>query len=118
MKFIISILLTALLSFVASLYLPWWFIAIVGFIVAFAIPQKSGLAFLAGFIALFLLWAGLSYYLSSANDDLFAHKISLLFIKKDSPILLILLTGLIGALVGGFGSLCGRLCRMLFVSRN
>jgi hypothetical protein len=115
MKFIISILLIALLSFAACLYLPWWIIAVTSAIVAFAIPQKTGLAFLAGFIALFLLWAGLSFYLSSTNDNILAHKISQLFIKVDNPTALFLLTGAIGGLVAGFGSLSGRLLKKLLV---
>jgi len=82
--------------------------------VAFAIPQKAGIAFLTGFIALFFLWAGLSFWISAANNHLLAHKISLLFIKADNPILLIAITGLIGGLVGGFGGLTGRLSRRLF----
>jgi hypothetical protein len=111
MKFFISILLIALLSFAACLFLPWWVIAIAGFVVAFFIPQKAGLAFLAGFIALFILWAGMSYYLSNTNNHLLAHKISVLFIKADNPTALFLVTGLIGGLVAGLGSLSGRLLK-------
>ena len=115
MKFFTSILLTALLSFATCLFLPWWIIAIAGFLVAFGIPQKAGLSFLTGFLALFFLWAGLSYWTSTANNHLLAHKISLLFLKVDNPLLLIFLTGLIGGLVAGFGSLTGRLTRKLFI---
>ncbi len=116
MKFFISILLTALLSFALCLFLPWWVIAIAGFAVAFAIPQKTGLSFVAGFLALFLLWVGLSFWMSTANNHLLAHKISLLFIKVDNPMLLIVITGIIGGVVAGFGSLTGKLSRKLFTS--
>jgi hypothetical protein len=118
MKFFASVILIALLSFALCLFLPWWVIAITSFVVAFAIPQKSGLAFLAGFIALFILWTGLSFYISAANNHLLAHKISVLFIKADNPTLLILLTGLIGGLVAGSGSLTGRLFRKLISVKN
>ena len=114
MKFFVFILLTALLSYAAHLFFPWWVIAIAGFVVAFAIPLKAGLSFLAAFIALFLLWAGLSYSISAPNDHLLAHKISILFVKADNPLLLIAVTGLIAGLVGGLGSLTGRLTRKLF----
>jgi hypothetical protein len=117
MKFFISIILIAVLSFAACLYLPWWVIAIAGFIVAFAIPQKTGLAFLSGFLALFILWAGMSFFISSANGNLFVHKMSILFLKADNPTLLFLLTGLIGGLVAGFGSLSGRLLKKILVSK-
>ena len=116
MKFFIAILLTALLSFAACLFLPWWVIAVTGFAVAFAIPQHAGLSFLAGFLALFFLWVGLSFWMSAANNHLLAHKISLLFLKADNPFLLVAVTGLIGGLVAGFGSLTGRLTRKLFTA--
>ena len=111
MKFIISLLLTALLSFAACLYLPWWSIAIVAFIVAALIPQKPGKAFLTGFLALLFLWGGLSFWMSNNNEHLLAHKISLLILKMDSPYLLILATALIGGLVAGFAALCGSYLR-------
>lgn len=116
MKFFVSVLLIALLSFALCLFLPWWVIAIAGFVVAFAIPQNAGLCFVAGFLALFFLWSGLSFYMSAANNHLLAHKISLLFIKVDNPALLIIVTGVIGGLVAGFGSLTGRLSRKLFIN--
>lgn len=61
MKFFVSLLLTALLSFAACLYLPWWSIALAAFLVAALVPQKPFRSFLAGFAALFLLWGGLSF---------------------------------------------------------
>lgn len=111
MKFLISVLLIAALSFAACLFLPWWIIAVTGFLVAAVIPQGAGRSFLSGFIALFLLWSGMSFFISAANGHLLAHKIAQLFIKVDSPILLILLTGLIGGLVAGLGSLTGSFLR-------
>ena len=111
MKFIISLILTALLSFGACLYLPWWSIAIAAFIVAVLIPQKPGKAFLTAFIALLLLWGGLSFWLSNNNEHLLAHKVSLLILKMDSPYLLILATALIGGLVAGFAALTGAYLR-------
>ncbi len=118
MKFFISTILIAVLSFAACLYFPWWVIAIAAFIVAFAIPQKAGLAFLSGFIALFVLWAGMSVYMSSANGNLFVHKMSILFLKADNPTMLYILTGLIGGLVAGFGSLSGRLLKKMLVAKG
>jgi len=111
MKFTVSLILTAFLSFAACLYLPWWSIAIVSFLVAALIPQRPGKAFLAGFIALFLLWGGLSFWLSYRNDHILAHKISLLVLKMDSPYLLILCTALIGGLVAGMAALTGSFLR-------
>ena len=111
MKFFISVILTAFLSFAACLYLPWWSIAIVAFLVAVLIPQRPGRAFLAGVVALFLLWGGLSFWLSNNNDHILAHKISMVILKVDNPWLLLLATALIGALVAGFAALSGSFLR-------
>ena len=107
MKFTISLVLTALLSFAACLYLPWWSIAVAAFIVAALIPQRPGRAFVSGFLALFLLWGGLSFWISYKNEHLLAHKVSLLILKMDNPYLLIVATALIGALVAGLAALSG-----------
>ena len=111
MKFIVSLILMAVLSFAACLYLPWWSIAIVCFLVTALIPQRPGIAFLCGFLSLFILWAGLSFWISNNNAHVLAHKISVVILKKDDPNLLILVTGLIGAIVGGFAALTGSLLR-------
>ncbi len=111
MKFITSILLTAFLSFAACLYLPWWSIAIVAFIMAIIIPQKPIVSFITGFIALFLLWAGLAWGISANNGHLLAHKISMIILKIDSPSALIFLTAFIGAIVTAFAALAGSYLR-------
>ena len=111
MKFFISLILTALLSFAACLFLPWWSIAIAAFVVAALIPQKPGKAFFTGFISLFLLWGGLSFWISKNNDHILAHKISVLMLKMDNPYVLILATALVAALVAGFAALAGSYLR-------
>lgn len=111
MKFFISLILTILLSFAACLFLPWWSIAIAAFVVAALIPQKPFKAFITGFIALLLLWGGLSFWMSNNNEHILAHKVSQLILKMDNPYLLVLATALIGALVAGFAALAGSYLR-------
>lgn len=111
MKFIVSLLLIALLSFVVCLYMPWWSIAIVAFVVAAIVPQKPLASFFSGFLALFILWLGLTAWISSANGNVFAHKISMLILKMDNILVLMLVTAFIGALVAGFGALTGSFVR-------
>jgi len=111
MKFFTSILLIALVSFVAGLYLPWWSIALAAFVVIALIPQKPLYAFLSGFIAIFILWSGMSFIISNKNDHILAHKISMIILQSDSPVSLVLITGLIGALVAGCGALAGSYLR-------
>ena len=111
MKLFISLILTVLLSFAACLFLPWWSIAIAAFIVAALIPQKPFKSFITAFIALFLLWGGLSFWMSNNNDHVLAHKVSQLILKMDNPYLLVLATALIGALLAGFAALAGSYLR-------
>ena len=111
MKFIVSLLLTALLSFVAGLYISWWSIAIAAFVVAVSIHQKPGKAFLTGFTALFLLWGGLAWSIDSGNESVLSHRLANLLPFGGSSILMILATALIGALVAGFASLAGSYVR-------
>jgi len=107
MKPAITTFLILLLSFCSCLFFPWWSIALVAFIVSALIPQKPWIAFLCGFIALFLLWGGLSFWISANNDHILAQRISLLIFKTGNSFLLIAVTALIGALVAGFGALTG-----------
>lgn len=118
MKTIVSIVLIALSAFVLGIYMPWWSLAIAAFVTALFIDLKPGWAFLAGFSALFLLWGIMASVISSANQQIFAHKISKLILSTDTPALLIFVTALLGALVAGFAALSGSLLRKLIVNQN
>ena len=113
MKFFISILLIALLSFALGLYLPWWSLAVVAFVVAALIHQNAGRSFLSGFVALFLLWGILAFIIDQRNQHILSRKISTLFSIGESSMLLILVTGLIGGLVAGFAAMSGSYLRTL-----
>lgn len=112
MKFTLSFILTVLLSFTFCLFLPWWSIAIAAFIVAALIPQKPGKAFATAFTALLVLWGCLCFWISFNNDHILAHKVSILILKMDSPVLLISVTTMIGSTVAGFAALMGNSIRV------
>ncbi len=118
MKLIVSIILTALLSYAACLFLPWWSIAIAAFLVALTIGLRPGYAFLAGFTGVFILWALISYTISLANGHLLAGKVSMLILKTENPLLLIVLSALIGALTAGMGALTGAYGRQIFFEKK
>jgi hypothetical protein len=107
MRFILSLLLIAVLSFLAGLFLPWWSIAIVAFAVGLLIPQKLLMAFLAGLLGIFLLWATLALWIDIKNGSVLSHKLSELFKLGGSSVLLILVTAFVGGLVGGFAAMAG-----------
>lgn len=107
MKFITSAILIILFSFLACLYFPWWSIAVVAFLISIIIKQGHLASFICGFISLFLLWGFLSFWISTENGNILAHRVSLLIFKTDSPFLLIGITALIGAMAAGFAALTG-----------
>jgi len=111
MKLIASILLTALLSFVICLYTDWWGIAIAAFVVAIFIHQKPLKSFITGFVALFVLWAGVSWWIDMKNEHVLAGKMARILGLGGSVFLMILVTGLLGALVAGFAALAGSYAR-------
>ena len=114
MKFIVALILTALLAFAEGLFFPWWSIAIASFIVAIFIHQKPWKAFVAAFLALFLLWAGLAFFIDVQNDHLLSAKVASILPLGGSGILLIVITAVVGGLVGGMGALTGSLGRRLY----
>ena len=107
MRFILATLLTVTLSFIAGLYTPWWSIAIISFLVALLIKQRYGLAFVSGFLGIFLFWGLLAFWIDVKNNGVLSHKIAAIFPLGGSSVLLILVTALVGGLVGGFAAMSG-----------
>lgn len=105
MKFIISVILTALLGFAIVLFLGWWTFAITSFIVAMVIPQKAGPAFLSAFLGIFLLWFIQVSLIDSANEHLLSTKVAFLFPLSGSYFTLTLITAFLGGLISGFAGL-------------
>ena len=111
MKFIVAIILTALLGYVAPLYMAWWSFAITSFIVAIAIHQKPIKAFASGFIALFLVWGIMAMLIDSNNEQLLSHKVAEILPLGGSSFTIIFVTAIVGALVSGFAALTGSFTR-------
>ena len=114
-SFLLSVILTVALCAILQSFLPWWTIAVASFVVGYFIKQKTGLAFAAGFVGVFVLWVAYAFVLSSANDNLLAHKITELLkvLTQGSLAGLYVLTGFIGGLVSGFAALSGSLAAKL-----
>lgn len=111
MKFTTAALLTAILSFISGLFLPWWGIALVSLAVAAMVHQKAWKAFLAGFLGIFVLWAGLAWWIDMKNNSVLSQKVASILPLGGSAWALILVTGFIGGLVGGFAALAGSYLR-------
>ena len=111
MKFTISVILIAVLSFAFGLYLPWWSLAIAAFVVTALLHHRHGFSFLAGFVAIFLLWFLLATFIDVRNQHILSRKLAFLLPLGGNSFLLTLITALVGGLVGGFAALSGSLLR-------
>lgn len=114
MKYIVSTILTAAITFALGLFLPWWSVAIAGFSTGLLIPKTRIGSFASAFTGVFILWFVLAYTISYANDHILANRISLLVLKKDAPFSLMALTALIGGITAGLSAFSGRSLAIIF----
>jgi len=110
MRFAIAILLVLVLNYMSGLVFPWWIIALVGLITGYLVNLTPAKSFLAGFLACFILWAGIAFYIDIANEHILTTRVGALFTLKQ-PIIMVLITGCIGGMVTGLASLTGALLR-------
>lgn len=111
MKFLVAVILTALLAFISGLFLPWWCIALTSLVVALLVNQSAGKAFVSGLLGVFILWAGLAWWIDMKNNGVLSKKIAQVLPLGGNVLALILLTGLVGGLVSGFAAMSGSYLR-------
>ncbi|MFI5139485.1 MAG: hypothetical protein ACHQIM_16815 [Sphingobacteriales bacterium] len=107
-------LIILILSIAGSSLLPWWAIAVIAFFASFFIGKKPGRSFLSGFGAVFIAWVVLALFKSIPNEHILADRVVQLFPLPNNWIWLLLVTGLIGGLVGGMAALSGGLMKKAF----
>src|SRR5436190_17402541 len=76
MKFLVAVILTALLAFISGLFLPWWCISLTSLVVALLVNQSAGKAFVSGLLGVFILWAGLAWWIDMKNNGVLSKKIA------------------------------------------
>lgn len=113
MKFIGRLALIALLGYFVPAYLPWWILFLISFLVCYAIPGGTFMAFISGFIGGGIVWLGLSYQLDAATSSILSEKMVQIMGLSDKTVLLII-SGLVGALVSAFGAATGSSFRNIF----
>ncbi len=110
MRFLLLVILIAVLSAVAEMFLPWWSIAIVAFVISAFAKQNSGRAFLAGFCGIALFWLTAILLRDIPNQHILSARMATLF-KLPNHALFIVVTIFIGGLVGGLSAWAGSLIR-------
>jgi len=103
----------AILSAILQIFAPWWVIAIVPFVVLFWRPAASSGAFWTGFGGIAMPWLLYGYYQHFISDGAMSDRVAKIFMLPNG-ILLLLVTSLIGGLVGGFSGLAGHWARQIF----
>lgn len=113
LKFVVSILLSALMGYAIGIYgnLPWWSFVVTNFIIAIAMNQKPGKSFLSGALGIGLLWLTLALVIDNQNQHILSVKVANILPLKGSFQALIGLTAFIGFLLGGLSSLTGSYVR-------
>jgi len=108
MKFLVQLILTLLLVWLLQLFLPWWSLAIGCLLMGAVFGNNGGISFLAGFLAVALLWFGMAFYVDYTTQSILTDKVARLFPTQTKPLLLVV-TAVVGGLVGGFAALSGAL---------
>ncbi len=103
MKFFIQFIAIIIVAFILELFMPWWCIAIAAFAAGYAL--KSSANFLAGLIGIALLWLIKAWMLDASSAAPLAERVAAIF-SLSKPLLLVV-TALIGGLVGGFAAMSG-----------
>jgi len=118
MKFLFSLISIIVLGGIVQMFLPWWSLVVVAFLVAFAFRLNAWQGFFAGFLGIFLLWAGYAFLLNQANEGILASRMSDLFSLSGGATSILIISALIGGLVGGLGAATGGLGRQLIKSKG
>ncbi|MCU0405043.1 MAG: hypothetical protein MUE99_10900 [Chitinophagaceae bacterium] len=114
MKFFTVFILSALTAYAAFLFsdiTPWWMFAVGAFLAGWAVPVSAFKTWVAGFSGVFVAWAVLCFIANDSNNGILASKMSLILPLQGSGIALILISALVGALVGGFAAMTGSFLR-------
>src|SRR5688572_24343663 len=106
MKFILQILMTAVVGFILQRFFPWWTVAIACMVTGFYFKNGGFKSFAAGFIAIGLLWFTMAFYIDVTTNSILTEKVN-----KILPLPALALTTAIGGLIGGFASMSGAVLR-------
>lgn len=107
-------IIIAILVFITqSLFSAWWWVAVVAFVAAVLVKARSNIeAILSGFLGVAGVWAIQAFFINQANEGLLAGKIAPIFSLPSGDWLLVI-TGVIGGLVGAFSAWSGYSLRVI-----
>lgn len=109
-----NFIVTVILAFLFSLFLPWWSVMLAGFLAALLIPLKRASVFFVPFLAVLVFWVIYAFVMSSGNDFTLAKRIAVLLPLGGNAYLLMLVTGIVGGLATGIAAVFGKQCKLVF----
>lgn len=110
MNFLKQLVVTAVLCLALQYFLPWWTLVIGAFAAGYWAGNKGFISFLAAFLGVFLLWLATAMIIDTQTHSILTEKVAQMFPTK-TPLLLMLLTALVGGLPAGFAGLAGALIK-------
>ncbi|NGP75378.1 hypothetical protein G3570_01950 [Balneolaceae bacterium YR4-1] len=111
------IILVALLSWVLGLFLPWWSLAIPCVLLGAWLGKSGGRSFIYGFLGIALLWLIQSLFIHIGNAGVLTSRIGELLSLPD-PILVIVISIIIGGLAGGMSTMTGYFFKKIFIKEE
>jgi len=94
-------------------FLPWWSFVPFTFVLAAFTSRNGFRAFIAGFLAIALLWIAMEAYLNTLSEGRLTQKVATIF-GLSSPVILMLAASFLGGLLGGLSAWSGFLLRRAF----
>lgn len=113
MRPIITIIAIIILAAIAEWYGPWWSAAVVAGVAGLLSRIRTGEAFVAGFIAVAVMWLAFFLVKDIRSHHLLSQKMAELF-HLPSFLFYILITFALGGLTGGIPCWAGAQLRKLF----
>lgn len=110
MRTALFIIIIAIISAVAEVYLPWWTIAIVPFIAALVMNRKGSTSFIAGFLGIALFWLVAMLIKDIPNEHILSRRMAAVFMLPSYGLLMLIVT-ILGGLIGGLSAWAGGLLR-------
>ena len=102
----------AVFSTLLEWVLPWWAVTGTAFLVVVFTRLKPGRAFLAGFAGVGISWLIIALWRDAENAHIMSQKMAMLLHLPGYP-LFILLTVLLGGIMGGMGALSASVVRRI-----
>jgi len=113
MKFFTLCIISALVTLLLGPFIPFWGLMFIIGICAALVGGKQFIAFLGAGVGVALVWFAVPLWITIRTGSELPTKIGAIM-GLDNPVILILITSLIGFLIGGFSAWTGVSFRKIF----